>query len=160
VGDIVVVEVAIAALAFAVIIAILWRYDSGPTEWEDLLSLEALEAHELLRAKFQAEERVVDWTSTRAAAAGATFLVGLVPDRLQLLRRLELYARILAAAAPAPRRLQVRLAVLRQGFATLEAARGDADELAQAQQSLLELDQETLESCRVLALAVGRLQQP
>jgi len=86
--------------------------------------------------------------------------VGLVPDRLQLLRRLELYARILAAAAPAPRRLQVRLAVLRQGFATLEAAGRDADELAQAQQSLLELDQETLESCRVLALAVGRLQRP
>jgi hypothetical protein len=158
VGDVVVVILALAGLAALLIVGILWWYDTrSSNEWEDLLSPEARDAWTFLQRKFEAEERAAAFGCSVAAATGARFLVGLVPDRLQLLRRLELYARIMAAAAPAPRRVEVRLAVLRHGFASLSPAGDNTDELLRARLALRELDAQTLESCRIIALAVGEV---
>lgn len=149
------VEVAIAVVAAAVLLGLIaWHESRGPSEWEDLLSPDARDAFDFLRKKFDAEERAVAWGCSTAAAAGAEFLVGLVPDRLQVLKRLELYARIIAAAAPAPHRLQVRMSALKSGFEAL-SGQANVERLDRAQRDLKDLDRETLESCRVLARAVS-----
>lgn len=149
---------ALAGLATAIVIAILGWYDARPSnEWEDLLSPEARGAWDFLRRKFEAEERAAAFGCSVAAATGARFLVGLAADRLQLLRRLELYARIVAAAAPPPQRLRVSFDVLSRGFAAMAGL--DPERATPSSQVLQELDAETLENCRVLVLEVGRLRE-
>lgn len=148
------VELAIAVFAGLVVLVLIAWHERRPTEWENLLSPEARQAFDFLKLKFEAEERAAAWGCATAAAAGAEFLVGLVPDRLQLLRRLELYARIMSAASPPPQRLQVRLSVLSRGFAEL----AKYDSVTETNQALHLLDQQTLESCRILASAVGTLE--
>ncbi|HYU40992.1 MAG TPA: hypothetical protein VEQ84_02475 [Vicinamibacteria bacterium] len=148
------VELAIAIVAGLVLLGVISWHERRPSEWENLLSPEARSAFDFLKVKFEAEERAAAWGCSTAAAAGAQFLVALVPDRLQLLRRLELYARIMSAASPPPQRLQVRLSILSRGFSELATF----DSVTVSSDALRELDAQTLESCRILAAAVGHLE--
>jgi len=149
-----VVELAIAIAAGLVLLGVISWHERRPSEWENLLSPEARAAFDFLKVKFEAEERAAAWGCSTAAAAGAQLLVALVPARLQLLRRLELYARIMSADAPRPQRLQVRLSILSLGFSEL----GTFDPAAVSSDALRDLDALTLESCRILAAAVGALE--
>ena len=163
------IELAFAAAVCAVLLALLWWYDSnGPREWDDLLSPAALQAYAFLQKKFQAEQRAVGWTYARTVAApagdfmrladaGAAFLAGVVPDRLMLLRRLALYSRMAAAIAPPPNRLQVRLRSMSRSFAALAKPRPAADPQAwdRIRDVLKTLDDETLESFRIILASIA-----
>lgn len=161
------IEVAIAIAAGAVLAGLLWWYDSRQTtEWEDLLSAE--DVTDFLRAKFEAEQKALDWSCERAAAAenkvdairllagGAAFLAALIPERLVLLHRLTFYTRIVGAVAPPPQRMRLRLLMLRRGFAAIiRGGRLEAEWLARAREDFKALDAQTLESCRILLSAVA-----
>jgi hypothetical protein len=138
-----------------VLALIAWHERRGPSEWEILLSPEAREAWDFLRAKFAAEERAATFATTACAAAAADdFLAGLATDRVELLRRLEVYARAVAAAAPPADRLQVQMQVLERAFASLRER-----DAADSSRELRELDARTLESCRMLAAAVAAMER-
>jgi hypothetical protein len=149
------VELAIAVVAGAALLTLIAWHERGATDWEVLLSPEAREAWDFLRSKFEAEEKAATFATTACAAAAAEdFLAGLATDRVALLRRLEMYARAVAAAAPRHDRLQVQIQVLERAFAGL--ATRDA---AAASVAFRDLDAQTLESCRLLAAAVAGMER-
>jgi hypothetical protein len=205
----------LGAIGCAACLLVLSFYErcAVPPEWEMILSSEGQRAYRQLRERLWAEERALDWSCDRAAAAktraealallsaSCEFLAGLTPDRLDLLRKLNLLSRAASAIAPMPparpsrfklpevrgiaglgavlhyffvtaaERFQLRLFVLRQAFgAVLRAmfrskrrveAGASADlawlRVVAARQDFKALDEETLESWRVLMLAIGEL---
>jgi hypothetical protein len=135
--------VALAALALA-LGAMWWRDLRAHSGWDDLLAPDLPKLQEQIAAKFSAEEQLARWSGDHQ------FLAELLPGRLQLLRRLVIYERLIAGAAPPPGRLRTRLRVLRAGFHILARPTGGAEVLAA-------LDEEAIESCRILALAAGHV---
>ncbi len=150
-----------AAILVVVMVAL---YERRPTtEWEDLLSPDARAAFDYLKQKAALEERLVDksreWAAAaesraevaRLLAASADYVIGLADDRVALVRKLQLYSRIVAAVAPRDERLRLRLSVLRRSFAALAQQRTEVD----LGERFKALDQETVEACRVLILDVA-----
>ena len=154
------IELAVALFAGAALVGCVWWYDArGRGEWEALLSPEARQAQEVLRAKFRAEERAVSRSLDRAdageprlAEAAARFIAGTVPERLQLLRRLELYWRLVSGIVPPP---AMRLRALQAGFRSLIRPERSND----VREELRALDAETLEACGMLLSMLNRVGQ-
>jgi hypothetical protein len=152
------IELAVALVAGAALVGSMWWYDArGRGEWEALLSHEARQAQEVLRAKFRAEERAVSSSLDRAEAgearlaeAAARFIAGTVPERLRLLRRLELYWRLVSGIVPPP---AMRLRALQAGFQSLIRP----GRLNDVRAELRALDAETLEACGVLLSVLNRV---
>lgn len=137
------IELALAVAAAVVALSVMWWRDARRhSGWDDLLAADSHQTRAMLTAKFRAEERVATLSGDRG------FMVALVPGRLQILQRLAVYERLVAAAAPPPERLGVRLRFLRRAFVAF-AGTGVA-----SAESLAALDRDALESCRLLAAAV------
>jgi hypothetical protein len=141
------IEAGVALAALVLVLGALWWRDvRAHSGWDDLLAPDLPELQNQIARKFSAEERLARWSGDHQ------FLAGLVVGRVQLLRRLSVYERLIAAAAPPPRRLRARLRVLRGAFKVL--ARPDV-----GAETLASLDREALESCRLLAGAVAGMER-
>lgn len=151
------------------------REHEAEQDWSLILSPEAGEAYEALRARLTGEERALSFTYDRAAAlrgrgdpqealrmlgVGYDYLADLIPDRMRLLRGLSVYTRMVSGLAPAPAN-QLRLLALRRscravGRSFSSAARGRAswDQVTAARADLDAFGQELDRLVRAIAAAV------
>jgi len=160
-----VIEVGTAVFGLALLVGALWWYDTrGHDTWEALLSPDVRVAQEMLQKKFGLEEGVISWSHRQAACAegaeivrlaeaGARFVAGMADERVHVIRRIELYWRLVSAAVPTP---ALRLHALRAGFRSVVRP-GGPEQLAIASDAFRALDAETLEAFRLLVSTVSRI---
>ena len=110
--------VAFAVLGCVVLLLVLGLYNerAAQRDWEEILSPSGQRAFRTLRERFEAEGSAVDFTYNRALrarrdrageavrllAVGYDFLASTTPDRLQLLRKLSVFSRMVSSMAPLP----------------------------------------------------------